>query len=101
MKFGLTEEEFSILNSAVIQPLKEKNCTVWIFGSRARGDFKNFSDIDLLYAAPPLSKLTPGFYGLLKEAADRSRLNYKVDLVNVEDLAQSYRESVLKDRILL
>ena len=47
MKFGLTAEEFSLLDELVIAPLKKHDCRVWIFGSRAREDHQKFSDIDI------------------------------------------------------
>ena len=46
--FGLTEEQFEIVNSLVIDPLKKVNCKVWVFGSRANNKFQKFSDLDIL-----------------------------------------------------
>ncbi len=101
MKYGLTQEEFAIVKRIAIDPLKEKGCAVWIFGSRARGDHRKFSDIDLLYSTPKSTGLPSGMIFSIKDQLEESRLSYKVDLVNSEDLASSYKENVLKDRIVL
>ncbi len=48
MKFGLTDQQFQILNETLVSPLKSHGARVWIFGSRARGDNKAFSDINIV-----------------------------------------------------
>jgi predicted nucleotidyltransferase len=94
MKFGLTDDEFKILQDLVINPLKKMGCQVWIFGSRARGNHQKFSDIDLLFEESEKKLLPSGFLSQLREKAEESRLNYKLDLVNRDDLAVSYRQNV-------
>lgn len=101
MKFGLSDNEWDLLSKTVIQPLKNQGCQVWIFGSRARGVQKEFSDIDLLFELPPGSSLPSGFLSNIKEQIEESRLSYKVDLVEWSHLATSYRASVLTDRVPL
>ena len=41
---GLSSSELDIVNRLVIEPLKNINAKVWVFGSRARVDFKKYSD---------------------------------------------------------
>ncbi|MGE4132943.1 MAG: nucleotidyltransferase family protein [Bdellovibrionales bacterium] len=97
MRFGLTESQFSALSEIAIQPLKAAGARVWIFGSRARGDHKPFSDIDVLYS---FSGGHPsGLVGQVAENLEESRLPFKVDLVNEQDLAPSYRAGVLDARV--
>ena len=98
MKFGLSEEYLEILNNLVILPLKNAGGEVWIFGSRARGDHKKFSDIDLLFE---LSDIPKGFVSQITEDIEESRIPYKVDLVNIKELASSYRDNVIRDRVKL
>ena len=97
MKFGLSEEEYKLLDIKCIHPLKALGAKVWIFGSRARGDYKEASDIDVLYEAGP----TMGWatLGKIESALDESRLPYKVDLVDFKNLAESYKEGVLIERV--
>ncbi len=97
MKYGLTSEQYQLLNKICLQPLKEAGAKVWIFGSRARGDNHQYSDIDLLYHTN--RKLRLGFIGEIEFDLKESRLPYKVDLVDLASLAESYKEGVLKDRI--
>lgn len=99
MKLGLSEKHFQIVQDLAITPLKSCGARVWVFGSRARGDFRPFSDLDLLYqTATPLAS---GFLSKITEALEDSRLPIKIDLVQESDLAESYKENILRDRVEL
>ncbi|HEY8270626.1 MAG TPA: nucleotidyltransferase domain-containing protein [Pseudobdellovibrionaceae bacterium] len=97
MKFGLKKEHWELVQLKLLAPLKQQKSKVWIFGSRARGDFKEFSDLDVLYQAEV--PLPPGLLSRIKEDLEESRLPIKVDLVAKEELASSYLENVSKDLI--
>ncbi len=45
MKFGLTDKSYNEIKEVI---KKYKEYTFKVFGSRARGDYKNSSDIDLV-----------------------------------------------------
>lgn len=96
MKFGMSDEQFKILETLVITPLKEKGCEVYIFGSRVTSKHHSHSDVDLIYC--PENPLPSGFIGTLTEAIEESRFPFRVDLVNESELATSYRESVMKTK---
>lgn len=101
MKFGLKDSEFKILTNLAILPLKNNGAqTVWIFGSRARGDQKPFSDIDILYSLSKDKKLPEGLLFKIRDSLEESRLPFKV-IVSDSELAESYREHVNKDKIKL
>jgi predicted nucleotidyltransferase len=101
MKFGLTQDQYNILQQLLVTPLQKKNASVYIFGSRARGTQQPFSDIDILYIEAPGSPIADSEISTLKEALENSNLPMKVDIVNNQNLASSFRSSVEKDRILL
>jgi predicted nucleotidyltransferase len=92
--FGLTKSDWDILNSICFQPLKKAGTFVWVYGSRARGDHQKFSDIDILYQNAPADLVRK-----IKDQLEESRLSIKVDLVDESHLAESYKASVIKDRV--
>lgn len=101
MKYGLLDSEFLFLTKYLIEPLKSQGADVFLFGSRATGKYKKFSDIDLLYVINPPHKISNSqIYSLLSFMED-STFPYKIDLVNDYELARSYRESVERDKIKL
>ncbi len=101
MKFGLTEDQFQILNQIVVSPLKSHDATVWIFGSRARGNHKPFSDVDIMYERKDSTQFPKGFITHLREEIEESRLPFKVDLVDLNEMAESYKSGALADRVIL
>ena len=66
-----------------------------IFGSRASGHSKPFSDIDILLQCP--QPLSASDLFKLRVAFSESDLVYSVDLVQECDLESSYRETVLAE----
>ena len=100
MKFGLTEAQYLLLIQLVALPIEKVGGKIWIFGTRARGDHKQFSDIDLLIELPK-DISSSRLMGAVKDDLENSRLPFKVDLVQVQDLAESYRAGVLAERVVL
>lgn len=98
MKFGLKESDFNFLKTNLIQPLRQSGQRIYIFGSRATGKNHPFSDVDILIEGIDSSEVRSQV-GIIKEFFEESNFPYKIDLVTAEDLAQSYRPSVMKDRI--
>jgi len=94
MKYGLNEQQWKIVETLVLTPLKASGCKIWIYGSRARGNCERFSDLDLLIEGP----IEPTKLSSIREALEESTLPIKVDLVPEIDLAHSYRETIEKDK---
>lgn len=92
--FGLTESDFSFIANH-LKPLQDSGAKIWCFGSRARGDHKLFSDLDLMIED---SVDRSREISTLNEIFEESRLPIKVDIVQEQDFASSYRDGYLKDR---
>jgi predicted nucleotidyltransferase len=99
MRFGLSDPQYKLLSKLVIDPLKTAGARVWIFGSRARGDHRLVSDVDLLYDFPGPNLIPKGLIFNVTSDLEESRFPYTLDLVRVSDLAHSYKENILRERI--
>ena len=73
--------------------------TVAVFGSRASGRARPFSDLDLLVCDPP--RLSWAQRADLREAFEASALPFSVDLVELAGLAEGMRQRVLAESIPL
>ena len=98
MKSGLTEEQFQYIQELVIDPLKDKGATVWVFGSRARGDHKKYSDLDIMVES---REDTSAIVGKIQEDLESGNFPFKVDIVQNKDFAESYRENFEIDKVQL
>lgn len=101
MKFGMSVSDFKILEKEIISPLKEIGAQVWIFGSRATGKHSPFSDVDMMYELGPDQKIPEGLLFKIKDALEESRFPYKLDLVERNSIASSYRDRVEAEKIRL
>lgn len=97
----MTAEQYALLDSLVIEPLKKEECRVYIFGSRSQGTNHPHSDVDLLFMVPTKKPLPAGLLSKIKEDIEESRFPFTVDLVNEAELAKSYRERILQERVEL
>ena len=96
MKFGLSPQQIEFINKTVVDPLRKKGAVVYCYGSRARGDYKKFSDLDLMVESEDKKNLD---LGKLMEILQNSNFPYKVDIVHFSDFAESYKPSYQKDKI--
>lgn len=95
-KFGIDE---SIIQD-IINIIKEYNevTKAVIFGSRARGDYKNTSDIDIALFGDSLDNTinTKIFYEI-----EELYIPYKIDLINFNTLGDNnkIKENILKEGV--
>ncbi len=72
---------------------------VWVFGSRATGRARRYSDLDLAIDAG--RPLTLDEIAGLAEAFSDSDLPYRVDLVDWQDIDDRWRETIAAERVAL
>jgi type I restriction enzyme S subunit len=71
----------------------------WVFGSRASGRARRYSDLDLAIDAG--RRLTLDEIAELAEAFSDSDLPYKVDIVDWHDIDDRWRETIAAERATL
>ena len=74
---------------------RSRNVEIYLFGSRARGDNSEFSDVDLAVIA---KENVENDLVVLREIIENSNLPYKVDLVDVSR-NESLMETVLREGV--
>jgi predicted nucleotidyltransferase len=75
------ERAIEKLRRMVLDALREHDAAVWLFGSCARGDVRQHSDIDI--AILPRDELPSGFLAELAADIEESPIPYDVDLVDL------------------
>jgi predicted nucleotidyltransferase len=86
------------LRRLALSLLEGRECTLYLFGSRARGDFFRSSDADL--AVEGLSE--EEFYRFkweLEEALEESSVPFPVDLIRLEEATEKLREVILREGV--
>ncbi len=70
---------------------------IYLFGSRATGRNKPFSDIDLCVVSD--SPIPDEVMGSLKESFQESNIPFKVDIVDYHQISNEFRAMISKDWI--
>ena len=79
----------------VLAMLKDHPAVVYLFGSRAKGNMTKHSDIDI--AILPETILPVGLLSDIREALENSQILYKVDLVDLSEVTESFKTRVLNE----
>ena len=97
--FGLDPKDVSFLELVLKKNLSQL-CPVriWIFGSRALGEFREYSDVDLLIEC---EKLNSELISQISECFEESSFPFKIDLVDLKKIAPEYEQSIINSRKLL
>lgn len=75
---------------------KDKRLEVILFGSRATGSFKPYSDIDIAIKGLSYKEIMK-----IKDFAEESTIPYYVDIIRYEDAPQKLKENIDKEGITL
>ena len=86
------------LKTLVLDQMKDESVKVLLFGSRARGDHHQGSDVDL--GLIPSKSLSSSRVSFLKEIIENSCIPYKVDVVDLRDVSKEFYEQALKDAVV-
>ncbi len=92
-KFGLTQEQYQLIQKILLVFLP--HAKIYIFGSRARGDHKKYSDLDLaIEEKEPCMQKT---LTQIQENFDQSFLPFKVDLLELSQMNPEFKKSIAED----
>lgn len=95
MKFGLSDEIYNKIKNIA---KKYKDCKFKIFGSRARGDYKSNSDIDIVVMDCKDSEIK----FKIKDEIDLLDIPYMIDLVFIEEVTKKkLLDSIKRDGVIL
>lgn len=97
--FGLTKKHIDILKTIFEKHLAEQaDIKVYLFGSRATGKFKEFSDIDVAIKSKDTNLKDKLFR--IQDDLEESELPFKVDLLNWDEIAKEYLSNIKKQKVL-
>lgn len=97
MKYGVSEHDLALISGEIQKNLgTTKNPEIFLFGSRVKGNFRKYSDLDILLRAENYDQKS-----LAK--IDFSGLDtvYKVDFILEPDLYEEYKEEILSHMVKL
>lgn len=89
--------DLTLARSIASRVLSATGAKAILFGSRARGDARQWSDIDL--AIESENDLPPEILSALREAFEDSNILLNVDVVDLRDASAAIRSAVLREGV--
>jgi predicted nucleotidyltransferase len=94
----LSQAELAIV-ATILRTHLPLGTRAWVFGSRATGSARRYSDLDLaLEGEQPLSA---DVLGDIAEALSESDLPYKVDVIDLRSADSTFRAMIEPDMVVL
>jgi predicted nucleotidyltransferase len=93
------EKYLNLLKEIVLEVLKEKECKVYLFGSRARGDYTRISDADIGIEGLSKKEFIMAKWKI-EEMVEESIIPFRVDIVNLEDVDDNFKKEIFKDAVV-
>lgn len=93
------QSQHLLIVRSILKHYLPSDAQIWVYGSRAKKNARQFSDLDLaIEASKPLSIHT---LADLASAFEESDLPYKVDIIDWQTISDSFKNGVISQRILL
>ncbi len=93
MRFGLKKRHLDFIMQVLADNIPQKEAKFYIFGSRAKGNYKEYSDIDIAVKLPD-KKLSADILGkILMEFSD-STLPYEVDVIDLNAIDDKFKNLI-------
>ena len=96
--FGLEERHLNFIKETLKKYVPNPNAKFYIFGSRARGKYREYSDVDIAIDSPDF---TTTIKSKLELEFEISTFPYEVDIVNLNTIKESFRNLIQDDLVLL
>lgn len=94
----LSQHYLESIRSIIAQVLENTSCTVYLFGSRARGTHAPASDVDIAISSPEdLNRKL----GDLREALEFSTIPFFVDVVDLNHTETAFLEQVKNEGVVI
>ena len=96
INFDISSKEFYIIRD-ILQKHLTADYKVWVFGSRAKNQTKYNSDLDI--ALEHSTIISPMILASLTDDLDDSLLPYKVDIIDINEVSNSFKQIINKCKI--
>ena len=98
MKFGLEDRHVNFIKEILFKHITNPDAKFYIFGSRAKGRYKEYSDVDIAIDSPDMTleqKLK------LESDFENSIFPYEVDVVDLNDIKENFKNVIINDLVEL
>ena len=98
MMFGLQDRHIDFIKKVLKENIPNPKAEFYIFGSRAKGKYREYSDVDIAINSPNFTlddKLK------IQSVFENSTFPYEVDIVDLNNINEDFKNLIKNDLILL
>ena len=95
-KFGLEKRHLEFVKHILTKYVHDGSAKFYIFGSRAKGNYRKYSDIDIAIES---NNFTDEIKSKLEFEFENSTLPYEVDVINLNSITEKFK-SLIKDDLI-
>ena len=93
MKFGLDKRHLDFILQVLKDNIPQKEAKFYIFGSRAKENYKEYSDVDIAVKLPD-KKLSADILGKILLEFNDSTLPYEVDVIDLNAIDEKFKNLI-------
>lgn len=96
--FGLEERHVNFIKETLKKYIPNPSAKFYVFGSRAKGKHKEYSDIDIAIDCPDFTAKTKS---KLELEFENSTFPYEVDIIDLNNIEKNFKNLIKDDLVLL
>ena len=96
--FGLEQRHLDYIKETLKKYIPNPEAKFYIFGSRAKGKYKEYSDVDIAIDCPDL---TSNIKSKLELEFENSTFPYEVDIVDLNNIKDNFKNLIQDELVLL
>jgi len=97
MKIDIESRYLGLVKDSIKSIVKNDKLKIYVFGSRSKGTSKQYSDLDI--ALDLGSIIDPKIMSKIIGELDETTIPYKVDVIDLNNIQDSYRNCIKNDLI--
>ena len=96
--FGLEDRHLNFIKETLKKYIPNPDAKFYIFGSRAKGKYKEYSDIDI---AIDCKNLEANIKSKLELEFENSTFPYEVDIIDLNSIKENFKSIIQDDLVLI
>jgi uncharacterized protein len=97
MNIKIESKYLNLIKNIINSILQDKNLKIYVFGSRAKGNARQYSDLDVALKSD--SKIDVDKINKIKIGLDDTTIPYKIDVIDLNEISDSFKSCIEKSLI--
>ncbi len=97
MKIDIESKYLNLVKNMINAILQDEKLKIYVFGSRAKGRSKQYSDLDIALKSD--FKINSDKLSKINIELEDTTIPYKVDVIDLNGISDSFKNSIMNDLV--